>query len=156
MVKLVDVFIPSELATTLQNYYNSINVEKPITQDFTVKLLESLDFAIDKYKQLETDFDTIEKGKLFISTQLKLFGLGLVQEYKNYFDSLNQNLSQIHRQSKFNPLDNENINDAPIRKDDTVYDLGSSMLAATDFIIKNRKITKYFLRVILQHTIRVF
>ena len=156
MIKLVDIFNTSELSIVLSTYYNSIKPKHEITLEFTNSLLENLKLAIYNYLDLPTDFETIEIGKSFIENHLKLFGIGLVKEYLNYFESVNVNLAEIHRQSKFNPLDNEHITDAPIRKDDTVYDLESTMLAATHFIIKNRVFTKTFITSILNHCQRVF
>lgn len=156
MISLQEVFIKEELATVLMNYYNKFNSQKPIDVEFANLIMEHIGIYLYNYLTLPTDFSTIEKGKEFIQTGVKVYAVGLVKEYINYRDSINSNLAEIHRQSKFNPLDNEHINDAPIRKDDTVYDLGSSMLSGTNFIMKNSIFTKTFIRVILNHCQRVF
>ena len=156
MIKLVDIFIVDDLKNELMNYYNSINVKEQIDITFATNMVNMLYALCSQYLQLNTDFKTVQEGKDFIKTKLIfVFGIPLVVEYKNYFKSLNENLAEIHQQTKFNPLNNENINEAPIQTDDTTYDLASTMLTATNFIRKNRVFTRLFIRALLAHTIVV-
>ena len=156
MVRLGDIFIVDDLSLSLKNYYNSINDKKQITIDFSTKVVNMLYSLCYQYLNLQTDFKNIAEGKAFINNRLVyIFGIPIITEYKNYFKSLNENLAEVHQQTKFNPLNNENIEEAPIQTDDTTYDLASTMLTATNFIRKNRIFTRLFIRSILAHTIRV-
>ncbi|MCF0124953.1 MAG: hypothetical protein HUJ68_04235 [Clostridia bacterium] len=128
-VLLKDILIKDDLKDFLYTNYNALGslIKRPLTTEYAeaIALIITQRFAI--FENCPTVYETVDTGIAQIHNFIKTINLfALVNEIRNSIDSFNTDAGKLHRQSKFNPIDNDNIDDAPIEIDDTEFTQGQT------------------------------
>ena len=63
----------------------------------------------------------------------------LVIEVRNMIKAISKDIASSHTQSKFNPVDNDNIDEAPTSIDDTSFTYLSNMISQVEYLKDNSK-----------------
>ena len=147
MIKLNQILYKEDLEVYILDKYNSLGqlIKFPLTEEFASAIAVIITEKMSVFENCDTIFDDVEEGKAAIHNYLRATNIyALVNEVRNLIKSLSTDTGKLHRQSKFNPIDNDNIEQAPVEVDDTEFTIGQNWLDNIDFIINNSKKIRKF------------
>lgn len=145
--ELLEEFEKQEgIAKFIETAYNGLVPEKhKIGTDKAQEITSILRYMLNHLVNCETTFKDAESGIRTFKGLMTSHMLAIVLEYERVSIALNEDLMTVHSQTKFNPIDNDDINQAPIAKDDTQFNDLDNFNAKIEVMSKSSVIEAFLL-----------
>ena len=142
-----DILLQEDLKQYLLEKYNALSTisGKELTDDYAEAIAAIIIERFALFMNCPTIFDTQEEGIATVHNHILTVNVyALVNEIWHCIDAINAETGKLHRQAKYNPIDQEDdkFNDlekAPINIDNVEFTLGQNWLDNINFIIENSK-----------------
>ena len=147
--ELWDLFNNQEITVSkfIQNEYNKVcplGVEAMTDAEATALSLV-IENRLTRLLPCNTVYVHADAGIDGIKTILKSNLYSMVAEIRNIATAMTGDIATVHTRNKFNPIDNDNIDKAPIRIDDTSFTRVSNMISQIEYLKdKSRTLTDLY------------
>lgn len=128
------------LKDSWNSLFNSLDTTNQITDDQAHQLIILIEKRFLSLSYLDTYYDEVEVAKYYFNTYFSSLAIPLVRELKATIESLNKDMGKQHIQSKFNDLDNGDVENASTKIDDTTFNWFDNYTSNITFFVENSRV----------------